>query len=83
MWENLVITNSFDNFLHNWYIFHLLEKIYYKIYLGYSECVWQCELVGVLEEGGVEGWEGEGEEGGHQVDSVNNSQQKEESEESS
>ena len=33
-------------------------------------------LVGVLEEGGVEGGKGEGEERGHQVDSVNNCQQK-------
>ena len=33
-------------------------------------------LISVLDEGGVEGREGEGEEGGHQVDSVNNCQQK-------
>ena len=40
-------------------------------------------LVGIVEEGGVEGGEGEGEEGGHQVDSVHNCQEEEKPEERS
>ena len=46
-------------------------------YLGHGESVREDVLVGGLVEGGVEGGAGEGEEGGHQVDTVYNCKEEE------
>ena len=45
-----------------------------SVYLCYGQSEGHGVLQGVLVEGGVEGGEGEGQDGGDQVDSVNNSQ---------
>jgi hypothetical protein len=50
--------------------------MYFIIYLCHRQSVREYILISILEEGGVEGGEGEREKGGHQVDSVNNIKQK-------
>ena len=45
-----------------------------SVYLCYGQSEGHGVLQGVLVEGGVEGGEGEGQDGGDQVDSVNNCQ---------
>ena len=45
------------------YCQHLRQDVF-NIYLGYGQSVRECILVGVVEEGGVEGGEREGEKGG-------------------